>query len=71
MTPGATLKSRFENDEWFANRPAQEVADPGCFTKNYWKSDPAVRGSKNLYMRMVPDVAHTFRRTIVRTGRKA
>jgi hypothetical protein len=44
---------------WFA----QEMADPKCFAKTYWKADARVPGSRDVYMRMIPDIAYTFSRT--------
>ena len=44
---------------WFA----KEEADPTVFTKTYWKADPSALGSKNVYMRMFPNVEYTFKKT--------
>lgn len=49
---------------------AKEERDPSYFTKTYWKADPTVPGSRNVYMRMVPSVAYTFRTTDPASGRE-
>jgi hypothetical protein len=48
----------------------QEKRDPGVFTGTFWDKDPTVVESRKVYMRMVPSVAYTFKKTDKTTGRE-
>ena len=44
---------------WFA----QEMPNDKCFARTFWKADPTAPGSRDVYMRMIPDVAYTYKPT--------
>jgi hypothetical protein len=50
---------------------ARDVRDPKAFASTVWKADPAVPGSRDVYLRQIPDVAYTFTPTDLQGKEKA